>query len=352
VISLAFGHVLVDQVVGGLSVRQAQSLVVIVHLTAAFALGRYDIAIVARWAAAWAMAGQLAILVSTKIVLICNVIGSIPLLFVVVLLYRVAMYYAQSIAVVVVLAVVYSANYAIVFLPGFADRKHSREPVWAAFAVLAALCVGIFGSPFGNRFDIHIIASHVVNPSGRSYFAIAPEAGVSIARFLARKAKGVTFFKEFGHVLHTEPSVVEFTNATLPAHITKWPEFELKRENGSSRYTFRVADSNPGLHKSAIVVKCPGKSKCVTEVDGFQNITSFIDKNERRYVIRHCPAFHPHAFSFTLNATVSVPVDITFSYHELSPELKEWLTKFPGYVAPFAQADSICDTVLVKSVLL
>jgi hypothetical protein len=91
----------------------------------------------------------------------------------------------------------------------------------------------------------------------------------------------------------------------------------------------------------------------VTGAEGFQNkLTSFVDGNERRYVIRQCPAFLPHSFWFSLESEVPVPVDITFSYHQLSDELKLWLGKLPRSITPFAKAEAICDTVLVVNDLL
>jgi hypothetical protein len=168
--------------------------------------------------------------------------------------------------------------------------------------------------------------------------------------FLSRKTPSVIADSHFRQLLHTEPALVEYTSDVLPEFIPAVPRHRFEIE--ASRYTFFVPDFNPGVHKTAVIIHCPNQTLCVSQVDGFETITSYIDQNERRYVIRQSPGFLPHNFSFTLAASVPIPVDVTFSYHTLSPELLKWLEKFPHYVAPFAQAEAICDTVVVVSTIL
>jgi hypothetical protein len=200
-------------------------------------------------------------------------------------------------------------------------------------------------------FDVHVVASHVVNPGGRSYFAAAPEGGARMVALLAGKVEGVRRFERFQGVLTDEAAIVEETSAAMPKFVGRVPDFEIVKGEGG-RCMFRVKDENPGLHKSAVIVRCPGRRKCVTQVDGFQRITSFVIRDERRYVIRQSPAFLQHQFAFNISGEVPVPVDVAFSYHELSEELKQWLMKFPPYVAPFAKVEAICDTVLVTNLVL
>jgi hypothetical protein len=63
----------------------------------------------------------------------------------------------------VALAILYSVNNALVFLPAFTQGRHRPQSFWTVLFVFLLLSLCVFESPFGGTLDIHVIASYGID---------------------------------------------------------------------------------------------------------------------------------------------------------------------------------------------
>ncbi|OHT07268.1 hypothetical protein TRFO_24604 [Tritrichomonas foetus] len=226
---------------------------------------------------------------------------------------------------------------------------------WIAFFICIFYLV-VISYPFGGILNIPVIATHVVDKSG-SFLSISPEGGQRFLKVIKNTIKDhneIQIELQKNHPMNHYDCLFKNISYSLPDMISEWPQYKFHTEfpnpkNANEKnVTFTVTNDNPGLHKSAVIVKCKTNQNCVTHVPGFSNLTTIQTHNETRFIIRQCPAFFPHNFSFTVNSHEPIMVDVTFSYNEYSNELKEFMNEFPHYVIPFAQIGMIGDTLLVS----
>lgn len=255
---------------------------------------------------------------------------------------------------------------ALTVLPFVKDLEvkslKSINPIYVLSSIITVIFFYfIFKSfPYGDDYLIKGTYGHYFYPNKTSEVHFFPEVGNRVVSHIDAVIKRgmniITFIPDHYRPLHRGPAYVQrFRDASLPNFVDHWPLYsfnETKLDGNKRQIGFTLDEGKTTANQLSFLIKCPN-IECVSSIEGYEEFkhVKTVDSNFT-VAVRISPIKEKQSYSFVLNITEPVPVDILFGYWAPTQERIKFFQSFPRYITVFGKERYLSDVQLYNTTMV